>query len=354
MSVLGPEGHDVACSITLTGRNGAVVLSQEIGKFDLPILASNWTQRFKRFANDETRAWKYVEASTGRFVIKGEELGEYTLNLEKDAKPVRWICRTAARATEVRLVDDTGQEQTAEAKFYALKHPASPGSLDSASAMAGAVVEEPGGLFCAEQGEQHDAVVVSSSRAAADFHDLVVEPDLNGAPQDVTVFLALIELWHQARLVGPLADSRREHICRRLLSRLYDNLCGSRWGHAEDAFFRNPQSQDFQQLERAIEAPGGFAVVLRQSCVKMEQGTSSGARWFGEVADRYDVCRDRALSAFALRLVSWPFALGKEPAVHLDGIRKNGALIRGARLVALHCIAADQDHPGAYLPRWRW
>jgi hypothetical protein len=354
LSVLGPEGRDVACSITLTGRNGVFVLSQEIGKFDLPITASNWTQRFKRFANDDSRAWKYLEASSGRFVIKGEELGEYVLPLEREAKPVRWICHTTAHATEVRLADDTGQEQLAEAKFYALKRPTAPQTLDSVSAMAGMVAEEPGGLFCARQGEHQDALVVSSSRGAVGFRDLVVEPDLSGAPPDIVSLLSLIELWHQARLVGPLAESRRDLIARRLLDRLYVVLCGSRWSHAEEAFFRNPQVHDFNQLERAVEGRAGFAVVLRQSCGKMEHGTASGARWFSEVAGRYEVCDDPALCAFALRLASRPLAPGGESTVLMDRVQQNPVLMRGARLVALHCIAADRDHPGTSLPRWPW
>jgi hypothetical protein len=348
LSVLGPEGRDVACSITLTGRNGVSVLSQEIGKFDLPITASTWTQRFKRFANDDSRAWKYLEASTGRFVIKGEELGEYALPLEKEAKPVRWICRTAAHATEVRLADDTGQEQLAEAKFFALKRPAAPQALDTAFAMAGMVAEEPGGLFYAHQEGHWDALVVSSSRGAVGFCELVVEPDLSGAPQDIGALLFLIELWHQARLAGPLAESRRDLISRRLLDRLYLALCGSRWSHAEEAFFHHPQIQDFQRLERAVEGRMSFAVVLRQSCAKMEQGMASGTRWFAEVASRYGVCHDPAL-----RLASWPFALGKESAL-VDAVRQNAVLMRGARLVALHCIAADREHPGTHLPRWAW
>jgi hypothetical protein len=354
LSVLGPEGRDVACSMSLTGRNGAFVLSEEIGKFDLPITPSNWTQRFKRFASDDSRAWKYLEASRGQFVIKGEELGEYALPLERDARPVRWICRMARHATEVRLVDDTGQEQLAEAMFCALKRPDAPQALDSASAMAGKVAEEPGGLFYARQGEHHDALVVSSSRGAVGFRDLLVEPDLNGGPPDVTALLSLVDLWHQARLAGPLADSRRDLIARRLLARLYLALCGSRWSHAEDAFFRNPHVQDFQQLERAVEGRASFAVVLRQSCAKMEQGTTLGARWFSEVAGRYGVCQDPALCAFALRLASRPFALGKQPDALFVGIRQNAVLMRGARLVALHCIAADRDRPGDYLARWAW
>jgi hypothetical protein len=85
----------------------------------------------------------------------------------------------------------------------------------------------------------------------------------------------------------------------------------------------------------------------------MEQGTASGARWFSEAADRYEICHDPVLCAFALRLAGRPFALGNESAL-IDALRQNAILMRGARLVALHCIAADRDHPGACLPRWAW
>ena len=217
------------------------------------------------------------------------------------------------------------------------------------------VAEEPGGLFYARQGQQYDCLVVSSSRAAAALNELVVEPDLKGAPETLPALLLILVLWHEARLAGPLADSRRDLIERRLLDRLYLLLCGSRWSHAEEAFFDCPVGHDFQQLERAIEARmPSFAVVLRQACAMMQQGTSSGARWFAEVADRYGISHDPVLCRFALRLASDPFALGKEADSLFDGIRQNGPLMRGARLVALRSLAADHDHPGSSLPRWTW
>jgi hypothetical protein len=358
LSVLGPEGRDVGCSITLMGRDGTPVLSQEIGRFDLPVSDSNWTQRFRHFANDEARAWKYMEATTGRFIVKGEELGEYSLNLERDSKPVRWICRTAQHATHVRLVDDTDEEQAAEAQFFPLKQPGIPRQLDSTSVMAGVIAEEPGGLFLASQGEHQDALIVSSTRGAVDFHDLLVEPELNGLTLDITRLLTLIELWRQSRLAGPLAEIRREHVTRRLVGRLYEALCGSRWAQAEEAFFRDPQTKDFQRLERAIEARASFPVVLRRDHTKMAQGTSIGTRWFGDVSDRYDVCHDAALSAFALRLASSPFALDatydKNVAPLVTSIQKNPILMRGARFVALLSIAADDNLPTSNLPRWVW
>jgi hypothetical protein len=360
VSVLGPEGRDVTCSIALTGRNGMSVLAQEIGKFDLPVSGSSWSQRFKRFANEDSRAWKYLEASTGRFVIRGEELGEYALHLERDPKPVRWICRVASQATHVRLVDDTGQEKIAEAEFIPLKQPGIPRTLDSASAMAGISAEAPGGLFVCRQGEFHDALIVSSSRGGADFRDLLVEPDLSDLDPDTARLLAIIQLWHEARLAGSLAESRREHIVRSLLGRLYLALCGSRWAHAEDTFLRNRLTQGSQQLERAIEAEArnSFPAALRHNHTQIVESTSAGARWFAEAAQRYDVSDDPGLCTFALRLASCPFGLaaiyGAEVMTLLARIPDNPVLMRGARLLALLSIADDRDHPTAYLPRWVW
>jgi hypothetical protein len=172
--------------------------------------------------------------------------------------------------------------------------------------------------------------------------------------------LALAELWHQARLAGPLADSRREYISRCLLERLYTALCGSRWAHAEEAFLRNPQIQCSQQLERAIEveARNNFPAALRQNHTKLTQSTAAGAKWFAEAAQRYDVCADPKLCMFALRLASWPFGLGvvygEDAATMLASIPDNPVLMRGARMLALLSIAADPDHPNASLPRWVW
>jgi hypothetical protein len=358
VSVLGPDGHDVSCSIALTGRNGAPILSQDIGKFDLPITGSNWLKRFKQFANDDSRAWKYLEASKGRFVIKAEELGEYTLQLERDAKPVRWICRITPQTANVRLVDDTGQESMAEATFFPFKSPGAVQQLDSAAAMSGMTVAEPGGLFLAHQGEFKDILIVSSSKNASGFADLIVTPDLQGMGSDIPRLLTLIEVWSQARIAGPLAENRREHILHCLLERLYTTLYGSRWAHAEATFFRAPQSPNYDQLERAIEGRASFPAALRHNSTQMSQGTTVAAKWFAEAASRYEVCTDAKLCTFALRLASCPVGLnaayGEEVTTLLGSISDLPVLMRGARYLSLLSIAADRDEPTPYLPRWVW
>jgi hypothetical protein len=359
VSVMGPEGREVACAITLTGRNGASLLAQEIGKFELPVTGTSWSQRFKRFANDESRAWKYLDASTGRFTIKGEELGEYALHLERDAKPVRWLCRLAAHDTQIRLIDDTGQDGLAETKFFSFRQPGNAQALNAATALSGFPAEEPGGLFFAARGDFRDALIVSSSRGAADFRDLLIEPDLSGL-MDPLQLLALAELWREARSAGPLAENRRTLIAVRLLARLYTVLCGSRWAHAEEEFLRNRNLQTSQKLERAMEAEprNGFAAALRHNYEKLSSNTTEGVKWFGDAARRYEVCDDAMLCSVALRLASWPFKLGiaygEESPSLVQSVRDRPVLMRGARLLALLSIVSDTDHPDAYLPRWTW
>jgi hypothetical protein len=207
-----------------------------------------------------------------------------------------------------------------------------------------------------------DALVVSASKGATGFSDLIVTPDLSGVSQDPLQILALVDLWQQARVVGPLVDSRRDHILHCLLERLYLALCGSRWSHAEDFFFRDRQSADLVQLGRAIKLDAAsaraFPAALRQKQAQMFQNTSAGARWFAEVSNRYGVCTDPDLCTFSLRLASKPYELAEQYGQELPGlvgkIRHNEALMQAARYLVLHSLVEDNDQTNAILPRWVW
>ena len=358
VSVLGPEGREVTCAITLTGREGETLLSEEVGSFNLPILPSNWGQRFRRFTTSESRALQYLGASRAQFSIIGDELGKYVAQLERDAKPVRWICRAAPHAMLVRLIDDTGAETPAEAKFFSFRHPARLEQLSVADATVDHAAEAPGGLFCATQAAQRDAVVVSASRGKIRVEDLLVQPDLTELHSDAEAALSTIDLWREARLTGPLAESRRAHIVERLIDRLYLILCGSRWSHAEQAFRTEPSAEHSQQLMRSVEAGGPFAFVIQRDYEAMSRGVRSGSQWFGALAARYGVSNDLALATFALRIASSPFGLADHYGAGLTELlrrsRDHAALVRGARFAALLCAAADAEHDPMLLPRWRW
>ena len=53
VSVLGPAGRHVTCTISLTSASGKELLSDEIGSFELPVTTAEWTKKFSQFAKDE-------------------------------------------------------------------------------------------------------------------------------------------------------------------------------------------------------------------------------------------------------------------------------------------------------------
>ncbi len=362
VSVLGPEGHSVTCEITLINTKGAEILSEQIGTFNLPITTGDWSKKFSQFVRDEKRAWTYLEAASGRFVIRGEELGVCTLRLERDIKPVHWVCRSVHRTTTVRLIDDTGGEDVATCRFFSLRSPAETISIDTDAVLQGYAVHSPGGLFVAQHGEILDAIVVSAPQIEKTFQELGIEPDLrilDVASFQVEQMLDLLRFWIQARVVGPLAGYQRGRVIARLANRLYARLCGSKWAEAEAAFIYNPKSAiALQQLERSVCRFQGFPIILQREHERMEAGMVPGTQWYAEVAQRHEVCSKKPLCEFALRLASQPDQLLALPRAEFKGllsqVHENSVLLRGARFVALLAAANDQNATANTFPRWKW
>jgi len=90
----------------------------------------------------------------------------------------------------------------------------------------------------------------------------------------------------------------------------------------------------------------------------MEAGTGPGTQWYTEVAARYQVCSEKGLCEFALKLASQPHQLFSLPETELDGllgqISEKTVLLRGARLVALLAAAKNPGSACRALPRWEW
>jgi len=362
VGVLGPAGHHVKCELSVKNASGAELFSDEIGTFDLPLTTAQWQKKLSQFVKDEDRSWTYLEAASGRFQIKGDELGDYALRLERDVKPVRWTCRSINRVATVRLIDDTGRDEGAVCRFFSLRRPAEPVHLDTDMLLKGFPVPTPGGLFEARHGDLLDTIIVSVPQVERGFQGLGIEPDLHELDSDtvaVTLILDVLQRWSDARLLGPLAGLRRSRIAQRLLHRLYSHLCGKRWADAEAAYICNPEGEhELRQLERLVGGSPGFPVVLRRDYEKMEGGTGAGGQWYADVATRYQVCREKGLSEFALQLASNPCHLQRLPKPALDGllleIKANTVLLRGARLLALLAASKEQGFASIGLPRRKW
>jgi hypothetical protein len=348
--------------MSLHAPSGKELLSEPIGTFNLPVTPAEWLKKFSTFVKDDWRTWTYLEATSGRFVVRGEELGEYALRLERNVRPVRWACRNNHKVTTVRLIDDTGGEDAPTCRFFSLRSPVTPTNLVPETMMAGFEVPSPGGIFEARHGKFQDTVNVSIPTSGHGFADLAVTPDLSSLENDtfpIAPILEAIKLWSEARLLGPLVAIRRNHVIERLANRLYGRLCGQRWAEVEAAFLSSSQSGfERQTLERSVGGPHSFSVTLGHEYDHMESGTDAGKHWFTGVAARYQTCSDPTLCEFALQFASHPHELPPLPEAILDGllleIKKNSVLLRGARLVAL---LAAKRHPGPFggvFPRWTW
>ena len=362
VAILGPEGRQVTCHIQLTSVDGTELLSEEIGTFHLPVTESTWQVRLEQFVKNERWTWAYLEAVAGHFVIRGDELGEYGIRLERKVKPVRWVCQSAQRKGIIRLIDDTGQDDAAKCHFYSLRCPTESKPVEIKAALAGFMVEPPGGLFIAQQGEHSDVIVVSSPQIMGGFQGLGIEPDLNDlkhGPIQIRRILRILRLWIDARLVGPLVEIRRDHVTRAILQCLYSRLLGNRWAEAEAAYLLRPGSDAaLQQLERSVGGPPNFAIVLRREHDSVGAGTVPPVKWFAELATRYHVSSERRLCEFALRLASQPHRLSSVFGGELDGwfrrVTDKTVLLRGARFLALLAITKNPKRDGAVIPRWQW
>ncbi len=364
LTVLGPAGHRVTCAVELMSGNGKELLAEPVATFDLPILPSDWESKFTPFTADDRRAWSCAEATSGRFLIKGEELGEFSLRLERRVKPLRWLSRVFHKATTLRLIDDIGSEEFPVCRSFTFKAPIAPVTLDPQSVQAGVDIESPGGLFEARSGSFCDEVIVSNPVAGGGFADLLIEPDLSLLDNEAISTPDILEtlgLWCRARLLGPLVAMRRNRILDRIAGKLYARLCGAQWGESESAYIQNPRaSLARQRLLDQVGGPHGFALVLSREFDRMESGSESSVGWFFGVAARYQVSSNQGLCEFALRLASAPQDVpGMVPTpgllvALLSDATQQGTLLRGARLVALLCANRNPGPYGGRFPRWTW
>ncbi|MGE3718537.1 MAG: hypothetical protein AB7G07_09075 [Bauldia sp.] len=308
ITVAGPDGHSVDCTLTLHRRDGTLVLDESVGTFDLPLKPAAWRKRLQEFRGQPARTWQYLDAAAGTLTIDGGELGRFAVTLERERRPLRWVCIQDQHQTRVRLLDDTGVDTPPLADFYPLGHPDSPEVLSPEASQGGLVVAEPGGLFAARQDTHKDVLVISSAHGKLTLTQLLIEPRLKPIADDAQLagLFYLTERWVNARLAGPLARERRDHVARAFVATINRQLCGERWVECRNALAASPNSEP--AMERLVQAVGNksFAVVVRRGSAQFGTDQVARAKWFADLAGRYAVSSDEWLCTFALALAIAP------------------------------------------------
>ena len=266
---------------------------------------------------------------------------------------MRWILDRKQNNIIARLVDDTGLEESEpEVSFFNMKSPLIGRRHSYDAALGGQAVEQPGGLLCAKQGNFEDFVVVSCKFTATDFKDLGIDSDFSQLRNSSVLSannLRLYAKWHNARLYGPLVNVRWKKIRSEYLALIYEKLCGKNWAKAEESLSESPDSRlAFDTLLRLIENRSiGFSEMLRRECEQSNSGVRHNATWYAELANKYHVCTDPTLSAFAFSLAMEAHRVPKIFETNLDkllvAVQANPAVLRGARF--LECTASLARQP---------
>ncbi len=393
LSVFGPESHSVSLSVSLQGNDRQELFSEQIGgRMRLPIKPDAWRSRFNRFLNDEKCTAAYLEATSGQLLIAGEELGECLFRFERRSPPVRWVVHGDRDRIVVRLIDDTGHEESEpNVRFFSMDRPLRGKRLTVQEALTGMSVDEPpGGLFIAKHTvrmgdpgihgpdrgrsghdsailiKHHSDTLMVSNVSTRGLEGLGIRPtfsELQDGSVTVADALHLLALWQDARRFGFVANARHEQLMNGYVRAVYLRLCGERWARVEDAFRSNRVSrkavEELQQsVERAVAIRPNYAAALRRDHVKMDGDMTRASQWYADLASQYRICTNRELCDFSLRLASQPHRVSSVYGSRLDALlRKVGetpAILRGARLLAL--LSANNVPNGSFsiLPRWKW
>ena len=346
LSIDGPESHAVECFVSLENGASKEILSKKVdGMFPLPVLPETWRTKFDTVVKRKENEWRYLEASSGKLEIRGGELGHYLLRFERDTLPLRWVTRNLNHRLFLRLIDDTDAEGSdAVCTFYSMEHPLKAVPCATAEVLEGIYPPAPGGLYFVENDPHDDALTVSSGLAEGErFQGLVVNSDcadvLSGKVTIVTA-LRILALWTHARLVGSLAEARKNQITEQIHAAIYEKLCGANWAKAELAYKGNRTSNHIQEeLLHRVSRNQGFKDALLKHSQKFREDIAQTVNWYVELARRYAVCKDRDLCEFAVMLTREPHALPDKYATDIDKISKEAAsnpeVLRGARFADL-------------------
>lgn len=350
LRINGPESFAASFCVTLQSADGKEILKEQIGNpMNLPITPDAWRKSFRGFLNDESRAWKYLEAASCTLAISADTLGTCTLRFEHEPKPLRWIARSRDGGIAVRLVDDSGQAETnLKACQYSMRRPFVRVPVAPQTASSDVIVEPPGGLFIAINGEHKDAVLVS---AVSGLQDLMVTPELPNLKRNArSLYYCCRHLvtWRDTRSAGFLTEIRRERILDSAKDAIVAKLCGERWHRAER------QYREHQGLNSSLESLAGLVEKKRRHFhLSIPNGSESQTSdWFANEAARVHICSNHLLSKFAFRLARDPLSVVDDPNLQalLEKLIDNPAVLRAARFVILW-RAATRSTAGQNPPR---
>ena len=341
LSVNGPESFVVTLRVKLIGIDGEMILSEQVcGSTPLPLTPQKWRSIFADFLENESFAWRYLEAHSCVLEIDGDSLGTCKLRFDHDHSPLRWVLRHDRRQVTLRLVDDTGQHDSEPTvQFFSVDRPLSEIPLSHDSFRSESRIDPPGGLYIAQHGSFSDVAFVSVSPPRAGFADLKVNPIVEiGIDQaSLKKSINLLGRWYEARYAGFFALAKRNQVVQSVASELYKAMCGANWATEERSFDEKCSSPIYiDNLTKLVAKRSPFGRRIYEIALRIENDDDLYTHFFGE-AKREHIARDPALCRYAIEFADRRFGVLSEPQseTYIGQLANNPSVLRGARLISL-------------------
>ena len=390
LSLRGPYGRDVECTVSLFERNGeAAIIAQRLPSISAPFTSDDWRGHFRDHFQEKRSAQEaYDRARVCTLAFSADELGAFTVRCERDFTPFRWAVRRRGQGNVVRLYDDRGQSEPPLVSRAAFETPCVEETLDLDSEYE---VPDSGGMYVARADGLRAAVVVPPALRAFGLEQLRFIPNVERQDRSVESVLRIVgyaSQWGQARLPGDLLSAiRQRNIMLALVAELFRLLCGEHWAKAEREFFSRDNPRALEILSGAVSRnslEAGVGATLFRDAEAIAHGTNSDRiRRLASVAVEYrllssapvanrlrgattnfqmstDVDAPAWLTELSLRLASDPASVetwaGRHLHAGLTRLLGTTTLARAARFLV---IATDRylqpgSLSGELFGGWRW
>lgn len=356
ISIAGPRGRDVNCSLELMDSSGTVMSTEPIGTVSLPAKRADFDARLRGHLECIEDPIHYSTASQSRLVFDGSDLGIFRLALKHSALPLRW-CVKKGKTLELRLVNDGDDEPVTKVAFYPFERVNFPINIEFSQTESGLRPEGNGGLYVASCGELK-ACIVASVWKKAGLEGLAIHPSFD---TDLTEPDALVRLlknlanWHEAMAFGPLANQRRNIVVSDLRCHLFKGLCGQRWASLERQIRDRGLTTELRNSleEEVVHKKVSFGIALSNCWSEiMSDSFLETNMLFHKYAERFKICADPEITATALRLAAQPAnvvrSYGPDLIDRLIAVRAMPEMVRASRLL----VILSEENGRANIERW--
>lgn len=257
LSLHGPEHHEASCTmVLLSSTHEPSIYSASIPSLPLPLDASTWRHYFDQLIRSDPEAvYAYERSKVCQLRFEAGDLGEATLNLEREPTPLRWSLNRQRQhgsvADVLSLHDDTGELSDLTITRAPFDNPAQEEQVCLASTNETPAYD---GLYTATRGIYKSTVVIphKSQKAALGTRANKISRFIR-SPVSVTRVATLASHWSQAQLYGDLITAwQRRTIVQDLIQELFRLICGDKWESSEVSFYTSKTYSSFIRLSESI------------------------------------------------------------------------------------------------------